>query len=115
MHQLELTVGSIVFYFNPSLIGETSFIPLYALIFYVTTNIIDLAYIIVLFVLFFKKRKSAIKNTVIYGIISVLTLISWHLLGEKSSFGTILDSLLGIIGTCYFLTSGRVRRTFILE
>ena len=114
-HQLELTVASVIFYFDPSLIGMVSFIPLYALIFYVITNLIDLTYILILFVLFAKKRRSAIKNTIVYSIISILTLISWHFLGEKSSFGTMLDALPAVVGIFYFLISKRVKKTFIVE
>jgi hypothetical protein len=113
IHALGLTIASLIINAHPSLVGMQSFIPLDALLFYVITNLIEVAYAILLFVLMFKKKKSAIINNIIFNALSVVFLLSWHFIGEKSIIGTFVDSLPGLIGVGYFLASKRVRNTFV--
>jgi hypothetical protein len=115
LHSLALTIASLIFYVHPSLAGLSSFVPLNSLIFYVATNGFEIIYAIVLLVLMFQKKKAAIINNLIFNALSVIFLIAWHFLQEKSSFGTIVDALPGIIGFCYFIVSKRVKATFIRE
>jgi hypothetical protein len=115
VHGLALTIASLIINAHPSLVGMQSFIPLSALLLYVTTNFIEVIYIVVLFVLMFKKKKSAIINNIVFNILSVLFLVGWHFLGEKSNIGTFIDALPGIIGLCYFLISKRVKNTFVKD
>jgi len=112
-HSLGLTIASLIISAHPSLVGMQSFIPLGALLFYVITNLIEVVYTIALFVLMFKKKKSAIINNIIFNALSVVFLLSWHFIGEKSVIGTFVDALPGLIGLGYFLTSKRVRNTFV--
>ena len=113
LHALGLTIASLIINAHPSLVGMQSFIPLGALLFYVITNLIEVVYAIVLFVLMFKKKRSAIINNIIFNVLSVVFLLSWHLIGEKSVIGTFVDALPGLIGVGYFLASKRVRNTFV--
>jgi hypothetical protein len=113
LHALGLTIASLIINAHPSLVGMQSFIPLGALLFYVITNLIEVVYAIILFVLMFKKKRSAIINNIIFNVLSVVFLLSWHLIGEKSVIGTFVDALPGLIGVGYFLASKRVRNTFV--
>ena len=113
LHALGLTIASLIINAHPSLVGMQSFIPLDALLFYVIKNLIEVAYAILLFVLMFKKKKSAIINNIIFNVLSVVFLLSWHFIGEKSVIGTFVDSLHGLIGLGYFLISKRVKNTFV--
>jgi hypothetical protein len=113
LHALGLTIASLIINAHPSLVGMQSFIPLGALFFYVITNLIEVVYAIVLFVLMFKKKKAAIINNIIFNALSVVLLLSWHFIGEKSVIGTFVDALPGLIGLGYFLASKRVKATFV--
>jgi Protein of unknown function (DUF2569) len=113
LHSLALTIASLIFYAHPALAGLSSFIPLGALIFYVATNGFEIAYAIVLFILMFRKKKAAIVNNIVFNILSVVFLVAWHLLREKSNIGTFVDALPGVIGFCYFTFSRRVKATFV--
>jgi len=59
VHGIGLTIGATIIYSDPSLAGLHTFIPLWALLFYVTTNLIAACYAIVLFILMLKHRRSA--------------------------------------------------------
>jgi hypothetical protein len=113
IHSLGLTIASLIINAHPSLVGMQSFIPLGALLFYVITNLIEVVYAIVLFILMFRKKRSAIINNIIFNALSVVFLLSWHFIGEKSVIGTFVDALPGLIGLGYFLASKRVRNTFV--
>lgn len=113
VHGLGLTVGAIVIYAHPSLAGLTSFVPLGSLLFNVVANAVVAVYTAVVLALMIRRRKAAIVHGIILDCLIVLFLVSWHLLGEKSSLGTVLDSLPGLLGLAYILRSRRVRRTFI--
>jgi hypothetical protein len=113
LHGAALTAASIVIYNDPSAAGLHSFIPLTFLLFYVITNVILLLYGASLFVLMLKRRRLAIVNNIIFNIISVVFLVAWHLLGEKSNVGTLVDSVPNLVGAAYILLSRRVRNTFI--
>jgi hypothetical protein len=45
----------------------------------------------------------------------VVFLVTWHAIGEKSATGTIVDSIPSLVIVAYFLVSGRVRKTFVLD
>lgn len=112
VHDLELTIASLIIYANPSLAGRDSFIPLWALLIYVVSNVGLIAYGAVVFVLMLKKRRAAIPNNIAFNALSVAFLIVWFLLGAKSPVGTVVDSLPGLAGIAYFSRSRRVRNTY---
>ena len=62
-----------------------------------------------------RRRRSAIVNNVIFNILAVVFLLSWHLFGEKSTIGTVIDSVPNLVGAVYILMSARVRSTFIVR
>ena len=70
-HGLALTIGSLVIYSKPSLAGLHSFIPLWALLIYVISNLGLVAYGVVLFVLMSKERRAAIANTILFNALSI--------------------------------------------
>lgn len=111
-HGLGLTVGSLIIYAKPSLAGLHSFIPLWALVLYVVSNLGLVAYGVVLFVLMLTKRRAAIANNILFNAFSVAFLVSWFFLGAKSPIGTVVDSLPGLAAIAYFSRSRRVRNTF---
>jgi hypothetical protein len=111
-HGLALTIGSLVIYAKPSLAGLHSFIPLWALLIYVVSNLGLVAYGVVLFVLMSKKQRAAIANNILFNALTVAFLVIWFLLSAKSPIGTIADSLPGLAAIAYFSRSRRVRNTF---
>jgi hypothetical protein len=111
-HGLALTVGSLVIYTKPSLAGLHSFIPLWALLIYVISNLGLLAYGVVLFVLMSRERKAAIANNMLFNALSIAFLVCWFFLSAKSPIGTVVDSLPGLAAIAYFSRSRRVRNTF---
>lgn len=113
LHGLVLTVAAVVIYAKPAVAGLTSFGPLGWLLFYVVANVGLAVYTGVLLVLMLQHRKAAIANIIVFSFLSVLFLVVWHLLGEKSLVGTVVDSLPGLVGLGYVLTSTRVRGTFV--
>lgn len=115
LHGAGLTIASIVIYNHPASVGLHSFVPLSFLLFYDITNILLILYGIYLFVLMARRRRSAIINNIVFNLLSVVFLVVWHFLGEKSNPGTVIDSLPGLVGAAYFMLSRRVRATFILR
>jgi hypothetical protein len=111
-HGLALTIGSLVIYAKPSLAGLHSFIPLWALLIYVVSNLGLVAYGVVLFVLMSRERRAAIANNVLFNALSVAFLVIWFFLNAKSPIGTVVDSLPGLVAIAYFSRSRRVRNTF---
>lgn len=111
-HGLTLTIGSLVIYAKPSLAGLDSFIPLWALLTYVLSNLSLLAYGLVLFVLMSRKRNAAVLHNIIFNTLSIAFLIVWFLLSAKSPVGTVVDALPGLAAIAYFSRSRRVRNTF---
>jgi len=111
-HGLALTIGSLVIYAKPSLAGLDSFIPLWALVIYVGSNVGLVAYGVVLFVLMSRQRKAAIANTIAFNALSIAFLAVWFFLSAKSPIGTVVDSLPGLAAIAYFSRSRRVRNTF---
>ena len=65
-HGLALTIGSVVTYSKPSLAGLHSFIPLWALLIYVISNLGLVTYGVALFVLMFRERKTAITHNIVF-------------------------------------------------
>jgi drug/metabolite transporter (DMT)-like permease len=112
LHGLGLTVAAIIIYANPSIAGLHTFIPLASLLVYVVTNLVLAGYTVVLYVQMFKRRRSAIVNNLVFNTLSVVFVMAWLFLGEKSHLGTVIDVLPGLVGCCYFLMSRRVRNTF---
>jgi hypothetical protein len=110
-HSLFLTVGSVVMY-SLSLADHGSFIPLWALLIYDVMNLVLLTYGAVVLRLLLSDRRAAIANNILFNALSVAFLISWFLLGAKSPFGAVVDSLPGIAAITYFLFSRRVRGTY---
>lgn len=114
VHNAILMVGSVVVYAHSSATGR-SHVSLPSLIFYVATNLVLILYVIYLFMLMSRRRKSAIMHNVILNLLSAAFLLSWHLIGEKSTTGTIADSAPNLVIAAYFLLSRRVRRTFVVQ
>lgn len=114
LHGAGLTIGSIVIYAGPPAAGLHSVLPLGFLLFYVTTNVILAVYGVCLFVLMRRRRRSAIINNVVFNILAVVFLVAWHLFGEKSNIGTVVDAVPNLAWAAYFLLSRRVRNTFII-
>jgi hypothetical protein len=112
LHGLGLTIASLIIKSNPSLVGLDSFVKGPSLAFYVATNIFLVLYTVVIFILMFKRKRSAIPHNVVFNVLSVVFLVCWHFLGMKSTVGTLIDSVPGIVMGIYILTSRRVRRTF---
>jgi hypothetical protein len=113
LHGLGLTVGAVVIFADPGRADLTSFVPLGALLFYVITNIVLAIYTAVVLSLMIRRCRAAIVNSVVLNCLTVLFLTLWHLFGEKSPLGTIVDSLPGLVGIAYILRSKRARGTFI--
>ncbi len=111
-HSLALTIGSVVIYSKPSLAGLHSFIPLWALLIYVISNLGLVAYGVALFILMARERKAAITHNIVFNALSIAFLLVWFSLSAKSPFGTIVDSLPGVLAIGYFVRSRRVRNTF---
>lgn len=111
-HGLALTIGSMVIYIRPSLAGLHSFIPLWALVIYVVSNLGLVAYGLVLFVLMSTGRKAAIAHNIVFNVLSIAFLVVWFSLSAKSPVGTVIDALPGLAAIAYFTRSRRVRNTF---
>jgi hypothetical protein len=45
----------------------------------------------------------------------VVFLVTWYAIGEKSTTGTIVDSIPNLVIVVYFLLSSRVRKTFVID
>lgn len=114
VHGAALTIGSIVIYAHPAAAGLHSFVPLGFLLLYVITNISLISYGIFLFFQMAQRRRSAIINNIVFNLLSVAFLVIWHVVGEKSNFGMVVDSLPGLVGAAYFMLSRRIRNTFII-
>ena len=115
VHGAALTIASVVNYAHPSAAGLHSSVPLSFLLFYVVTNVMLILYTAALFILMSRRRKSAIVNNILFNILSVAFLLTWHILGEKSNVGTIIDSIPSLVCAAYILLSRRVRNTFIIR
>jgi Protein of unknown function (DUF2569) len=113
VHNSILTAGSVMVYVHSSATGR-SHVSLPSLIFYVATNAALILYVIYLFTLMSRRRKSAIANNIAFNLLSVLFLVTWHLIGEKSTIGTIADSAPNLVIAAYFLLSRKVRTTFVV-
>ncbi len=120
VHAIALTIASIITYSEPSSTGLAtvaplkSFSPLSSLLFYDITNMLLVVYAVILYVLMFKRRKAAIAHNIAFNALSVLLLVAWHFVGEKSNIGTFVDALPNLVGLWYFLVSKRVRNTFTI-
>jgi hypothetical protein len=115
LHGAALTAGAIVIYAHPAAAGLHSSFPLISLLFYVLSNVILIVYTAVIFVLMSKRRRSAIVNNVIFNVSSIALLVAWHVIGAKSTVGTLIDSAPNLAGAAYILLSERVRSTFIVR
>ncbi|WP_433203959.1 DUF2569 family protein [Dactylosporangium sp. CS-047395] len=111
-HDLMLTVAAVIISARPSLAGLDSFVPLPSLVFYVASNLVLVLYTVVLYVLMFRRRRSAVVNNHIVNALAIVFLVCWHFLGMKSTLGTVVDSVPSLVGIGYVLTSRRVRQTF---
>jgi hypothetical protein len=110
-HGLELTIASLIISADPSLAGLTSFVPVPALIFYVTSNTLLVFYIVLLYVLMARRKRSAIAHNVVFNALSVAFLLGWHVFHMKSTLGVAIDIVPSILMTAYILTSKRVKQT----
>lgn len=115
LHGAGLAIGSAVIYAHRAATGLHSSVPLISLLFYVITNVILILYTVALFILMSAHLRSAIINNVIFNISSIAFLVAWHLIGEKSNVGTLVDSAPNLVGAAYILLSKRVRSTFIVR
>lgn len=113
LHGSLLTIGSVLVYAHSSANGH-SHVPLASLVYYLATNVALILYVIYLFILMSRRRKSAIINNIVFNALSVAFLVSWHLIGEKSTTGMIADSAPNLVFAVYFLASRRVRQTFVV-
>ena len=111
-HSLALATGAMVIYTKPSLAGLHSFIPLWALLIYVVSNLGLVAYGVALFVLMSRERKDAIAHNILFNVLSIMFLVIWFSLSAKSPIGTVVDSLPAVAAIVYFSRSRRVRNTF---
>ena len=75
LHGLVLTVGAVVIFADPARAGLTLFIPLGALLFYVTTNIVVAIFTTVVLALMIRRRKAAIVNSIVLNCLTVLFLM----------------------------------------
>ena len=114
VHNSFLTVGSIVVYGHSSAAGSHH-VPVGSLVYYIMSNITLLVYVIYLFILMKRRRRSAIIHNILFNILSVVFLVTWHAIGEKSTAGTIVDSIPNLVIVGYFLLSRRVRKTFVVD
>jgi hypothetical protein len=114
VHNSFLTVGSIAVYGHSSATGSHH-VPVDFLVYYVISNVALLAYVIYLFILMKRRRSSAIIHNVIFNILSVVFLVTWHAIGEKSTTGMMVDSIPNLVIVVYFLLSRRVRKTFVID
>lgn len=114
VHGIGLTVGAVLIYADPARAGLTAFVPLASLLTYVVTNAVLIVYGATLLILMLRRRKAVFLNNIVFVLLSVLFLVLWHFLGEKSSIGTIIDSLLPLVGLVYLLSSKRAHSTFVL-
>lgn len=112
LHQIQLSVGAIIVYADPSVAGLRTFVPLGALLFYEATNWFLIALTVVAFRLMFRRRREAIAANITLNALFASSLVAWHFLGMKSSAGTVIDALPALVGIWYFLASRRVRNTF---
>jgi hypothetical protein len=112
LHEIQLSVGAIIIYADPSIAGLGTFLPLGALLFYEATNVGLAALTIVAYSLMFRRRHGAITANIALNTVSVSFLVAWHFLGMKSQAGTVIDAVPGLIGLWYFLVSKRVTNTF---
>jgi hypothetical protein len=115
VHNSVLTVGSIIVYAHARATGSHSHVPFGSLVFYIASNVALVLYVIYLFFLMSRRRKSAIINNVVFNILSIVFLVSWHAIGEKSNTGTIVDSVPNLLIAVYFLLSRGVRNTFVID
>jgi hypothetical protein len=83
------------------------------LLIYVISNLGLVAYGVALFVLMSRERKAAITHGIVFNALSIAFLFVWFSLSAKSPFGTIVDSLPGLLAIAYFVCSRRVRNTFV--
>jgi hypothetical protein len=115
IHGIVLTGGAIILYNDPSLAARVGFsgVPLGGLLLYVTTNLVLAIYAIVVVVLMVRRKKAAISNCIILNLLWPCCLIVWHLAGEKSHIGTIVDILPNIVILLYVAFSPRVKATFV--
>jgi hypothetical protein len=112
VHELQLSIGAIVVYADPSIAGLDTFVPLGSLVLYEATNAVLVALAIVAFRLMLGRRRAAIQANIALNALSTLFLGAWWLLSMKSPAGMFIDGLPGLVGLWYFLTSRRVRNTF---
>jgi hypothetical protein len=110
-HGLELTIASLIIAADPSLAGLTSFVPAPALAFYVVSNALLILYTVLLFVLIFRRKRSAIAHNVVFHALSVAFLLGWHVFHMKSAVGVAIDVVPNVVLAAYILTSQRVRQT----
>lgn len=114
LHTALLTTGSVVVYAHSVATGSHPHVSLSFLVFYVVTNIALIFYVVYLFILMSRRRRSAIPHNIVFNVMAVVFLLSWHVVGEKSNIGTLIDSVPNLVGAGYFLLSRRVRNTFVV-
>jgi hypothetical protein len=114
VHNSFLTIGSIAVYGHSSA-GGSHHVPAGSLVYYIISNVTLLVYVIYLFILMKRRSRSAIVHNIIFNLLSVVFLVTWHAIGEKSTTGTIVDSIPNLVIVAYFLLSRRVRNTFVID
>lgn len=114
VHNSFLTIGSIAVYGHSSATGIHHF-ALGSLAYYVISNVTLLVYVVYVFILMKRRRRSAIIHNIAFNLLSVVFLVTWHAIGDKSTTGAIVDSIPSLVIAAYFLLSRRVRKTFVLD
>ena len=112
LHQLQLTVGAIVVYLDPEVVGIRSFVPLSSLLLYEATNWLLVGLTVAALVSIRRRSRMAIAANVALSGLWLAALVVWQFLGLKSPVGTMIDATPALFGLWYFLTSTRVRNTF---
>ncbi|WP_426247633.1 hypothetical protein [Nocardioides sp. LHG3406-4] len=113
LHGLGLTLAALIVNAHPSLGGLDEPKPWSHIAFYVATNVVLAVYSAVLIRLILARRRSAIVHNGIWAILTVVFLVTWHVLGMKSQIGVVVDSLPGLVGTLYLARSSRVKKTLV--
>jgi hypothetical protein len=112
LHQLQLTVGAIVIFADPTVAGLRTFVPLGSLLFYEATNWLLVGFTIAALVLIRRRTPAAIPVNLALSGLWLAALIVWQFLGLKSPAGTVIDAIPALFGLWYFASSRRVRNTF---
>lgn len=112
LHQLQLTIGAIVIYADPTVAGLRTFVPLSSFLLYEATSWLLVGLTVLALALIRRRSPAAIRVNLALSGLWLAALIVWRFLGLKSPAGTVIDATPALFGLSYFVTSTRVRNTF---